>query len=251
MLADMGCVVSHEASFPPPSKFPRPYARFRAAAAAVRAIFRFQYMCRRKREYLQSKSEKLDPTGKSAASTSEGLILVSTAASLPKVTFSAPLVSDFSRSISRSASSGIGRATGIPTAVSNIGIRSVSGSHSRTRTVPPFSSQSSLAKSQEPVSSGKHASTGHTKRSSPKQHEPVSIPHSGSNIPRKSSSHSTTGTQGESAKKSASSASAANGGVASKSSPSYSPQLLEYMEGLEQYQSRLNKTKPSSRHSAL
>ena len=245
MLADMGCVVSHEASFPPPSKFPRPYARFRAAGAAVRAVFRFQYMCRRKREYLQSKSEKLDPAGRSAASTSP--ILVSS--SLPKVTFSAPLASELGQSISRSSSTGIGRVMGIPTVLSNTGIRAMSGAHSGTKMVP---GRHSLAKGHDHADSAKHSVTGPAKHSPPKPHQHTSVPHLRSKIPR-NPSHSTAGSQGGSVKKSVSSASAGKEGVGLRSpsmSQAYSPQILEYMEGLERYQSRLSKTKPSSPRTA-
>lgn len=226
MLADMGCVVSHESSFPPPSRYPRPYARFRAVGAAVRAVFRFRYMCRRKREYLQSKTEKLDPTGKITASSSEGTILVSS--SLPKVTFSAPLASELGRSIGQSASSEIGMVTGIPTAVSNIGIRS--GSHSRTRM------------GQDYYGHGKgDPSTGSAKLStkrSPKSRQHTSIPKF---VAKRPSSEAIIG--GEAG------TSASHLATSKPSSMSlYGPQLTEYMEGLERYQSRLSKTKPSPPH---
>lgn len=63
MMSDMGAPISAGPSFPPPSKYPRPYARFRAIAAAVRATIRFRYICRRKSEYLQSKMVKINSLG--------------------------------------------------------------------------------------------------------------------------------------------------------------------------------------------
>jgi hypothetical protein len=216
MLADMGCVVSHEASFPPPSKFPRPYARFRAAGAAVRAVFRFQYMCRRKREYLQSKSDKLDPAGKTTSS--EGQILISS--SLPRVTFSAPLASELGQSNSRTSSSTVHKATGIPTSVSNIGIRSMSLSHSGAR-MAPISSNHSFSKHREVPGSASRSIPGRKQR---QEAHPVSS---------KPSSHSTKGV------KKGTLADTGRG----TSKPSTSPEAQLYMEGLDP-RYRLSNTKP-------
>jgi len=59
-MADMGAPMLVNRTYPPPSKYPRPYARFRAVGAAVCAAIRFRYICRRKTEYLQSKRDKMN-----------------------------------------------------------------------------------------------------------------------------------------------------------------------------------------------
>ena len=58
MMADMGAPVDSGLKLPY-SKFPRPYARFRAIGCVVVATLRFQYVRRKKLQYLNSRVSKL------------------------------------------------------------------------------------------------------------------------------------------------------------------------------------------------
>ena len=58
MMADMGAPVDSGPKVPH-SKFPRPYARFRAIGCVVVATLRFQYVRRKKLQYLKSRVSKL------------------------------------------------------------------------------------------------------------------------------------------------------------------------------------------------
>lgn len=58
MMADMGAPVDSGPKLPY-SKFPRPYARFRAIGCVVVATLRFQYVRRKKLQYLKSRVSKL------------------------------------------------------------------------------------------------------------------------------------------------------------------------------------------------
>ena len=58
MMADMGAPVDF-GSKPPHSKYPRPYARFRAIGCVVVATLRFQFVRKRKLHYLRSKVSRL------------------------------------------------------------------------------------------------------------------------------------------------------------------------------------------------
>ena len=134
MLADMGAPINPGPVFPPPSRFSRPYARFRAVGAAVRAVFRFRYMCRRKRDYLQSKVDKLNLPLKLNESSSRGLLgdvpptnVPIIADSVPHVTTSAPIPGK---------TSGIALATGIPTVLSGFGVGSLPQVNLRTQSEP-------------------------------------------------------------------------------------------------------------------
>ena len=62
MLADMGVVINNDKMHLPSSKYPRPYARFKAVIVTVLATFRFHYIIRRKSQYLQSKIDKYGGT---------------------------------------------------------------------------------------------------------------------------------------------------------------------------------------------
>lgn len=254
MLADMGVVMHPEPTFPPPSNYPRPYARFRAVGAVVRAVFRFRYVCRRKREYLQSKSERLSPAPKLLGVEGKPLPPVG----LPRVTFSAPVVSTVSRNSDCTPGLGIRTAARIPTAVSDEGV--VSRLHSRTKTAPASSvtvlkerqGQADTAKTRGGFAAAKQGTT--TKRTSQKPHQQTARSHSthpkshsGSNIPKWSPLHALPRKGSSAGKLKASSAKTGGGGV-SEPFPchhDYDPQLLEYMEGLERYRSRLSNGKPS------
>lgn len=265
MLADMGAPIHVAPEFPPPSKYPRPFARFRAAGAAVRAVFRFRYMCRRKREYLQGKSEKLNPlsTFHGVAGSGSGLGLAPSL-SFPRVTFSAPVVSE-SVGGAISASSEIHVAPGIPTAVSGIGMRPVLKLHSRTK--PPSASEPSSSVARKQLG-GSGFPTKQERKPAPRPQKTVS--HSGSKIPNKlsfpvprrsASSHSRPKISKKPSSFSSPKPTVGEGqstdlkvpaqgikeGSASKLLSSaipqeYDPQLLEYMEGLERYRTRLSKT---------
>lgn len=58
MMADMGAPVDSGPKVPY-SKFPRPYARFRAIGCVVVATLRFQYVRKKKLQYLKSRVNKL------------------------------------------------------------------------------------------------------------------------------------------------------------------------------------------------
>lgn len=259
MLADMGAVMHPEPTFPPPSNYPRPYARFRAVGAVVRAVFRFRYVCRRKREYLQSKSEKLGPAspklsllgavveGKPHASGGHPSRVVTFSPAPPPVLHVAGTTCTVSVNHSdRSSSAGLGIGTSarIPMAVSNEGVLSQSRSRAKTA---PASSLSSTALNAAKTRGGFASS----KRPAQKPHQQTAHSHStqpgsrsGSNIPKWSplALHSL---PGKGKLKASSAKSGGRGGVLPHRHD-YDPQLLEYMEGLERYQSRLSNGKPSN-----
>lgn len=259
-------------------------------------------MCRRKREYLQAKSEKLSapPTSCLTDSATRGTTFVPLA-SVPHVTFSAPIVtesergqtfplpvinetrgsvehtlrgppgvSESSRSVSQSASSDIRVATGIPTVLSGIGTKSMQlQSHSRTKTPPTKGvSKSVKQRSSQPlmdnVTKSKSFSTSKQQKTKLSPRQQASASHSGSKLP--STSHSGSkihknpslpishkppakeNLQGHGVKGSTLSAKFRGDPTSDFLSTAvpegYDPQLLEYMEGLERYRTRLSKTKP-------
>ena len=250
MLADMGAPINPEPVFPPPSNYPRPFARFRAVAAVVRATFRFRYVCRRKRDYLQAKSDRLHPTLQlQPRGLRNSHREVAPSISLPRVTFSASVVSESGASLSQSASSaGIHLASRIPTATSSIGIKTAVQSHSRTNVAPASSKSTSPSKKQSSLTSdskSKRVAAMKMKLSPQKPHHHASLSHSGSKVSKVSP------TRKDEQKRSGDvTASARDGELASEflsaalpQAGDYDPQLLEYMEGLERYRTRLNKTR--------
>lgn len=250
MLAEMGAPINPEPVFPPPSRYPRPYARFRAVAAAVRATFRFRYICRRKREYLQAKSERLHPILQpQPRGLSNTYREVAPSISLPRVTFSAPVVSESGASISPSATStGIHLATRIPTATSIIGIKPAVQSHSRTtpnQSTSPSKKRSPLASD----SQSKKVTAVNTKLSPQKPQHQVPPSHSGSKVSKKVSP-TRKDDWIKSGQWSGGATASMQEGLASEfisttlpQAGGYDPQLVEYMEGLERYRTRLSKTR--------
>ncbi len=251
MLAEMGAPINPEPVFPPPSKFPRPFARFRAVAAAVRATFRFRYICRRKREYLQVKSDRLHPIlPLQPRELQKSHHEVAPSISLPRVTFSAPVMSDSGATLSQSAASaGIHLTTRIPTATSGIGIKPVVQSHSRTKIASTSQSTSPPTKKQLPSTSDKKAAATKTKLSPKNSQRHVPMSHSRSKISKVSPTRK--GDQRKSGWGSGGVMAHVQEGLASEFLSSalpqgagdYDPQLLEYMEGLERYRTRLSKTR--------
>ncbi len=255
MLADMGAPIHPGPVFPPPSKYPRPYARFRAAAAAVRATFRFRYLTRRKREYLESKSDKLNP--RPVASERSGL--GPSSFSVPHVTSSAPIISESHRITSHSIPSGISYVSHIPTALSNTSMRPMQQSHAAdplSRRKERSSKPSSIARlsnskpmdshktkpggNQSPIKQPKAGLQPHKLR----QHV-VSLPH---RVPKKSAlPKSMKENRNKNSKPGSLKTTKASTPPPSAEALTYDPQLLQYMEGLERVQTRLDKTKFVSR----
>ncbi len=240
MLAEMGVPINPEPVFPPPSNYPRPYARFRAVAAAVRATFRFRYICRRKREYLQSKTDKLHPTLQlQPRGLRDSHREVPPSISQPRVTFSAPVVSESRASLSQSASSaGIYLATRIPTATSSIRIKPAVQSDSRTNTQHIATS---------PNNKKRPSLTSHAKATTKPELSPSK---SSSQSKPKVTIVSPCGKEDEQRKSGRGSVAYSQGGLSSDflstglhQAGNYDPQLLEYMEGLERYKTRLSKTR--------
>lgn len=66
MMADMGAPMESAMNKPHCTRYSRPYARFRVVGRVVLATLRFQYVRRRKIEYLQAKMNKLSPSPSNA-----------------------------------------------------------------------------------------------------------------------------------------------------------------------------------------
>lgn len=242
-------------------------------------------MCKRKRDYLEAKSEKF--SAKSASGKDAGGVSSAVVGVPPRVTFSAPEVSGkpvlrlhalpkTTKSskpgqstsppkmsgqgiplTSQSGSSKIHMASGIPTVLSNIGTKSMqhSQSHSKTKTTPPSvmtGARGTMATGKS-VDAAKSHSTGKSasKPSKTKASPPASRnkPTSGGKLHKKPQATHKEDVRVGGVKRDKASLSRFGGDLSSdylsRAAPEgYDPQLLEYMEGLERYRTRLSKTKP-------
>ena len=247
-------------------------------------------MCKRKRDYLEAKSEKFCTKSTSAGNETGGV--TSAAVGVPRVTFSAPVVSEGrggkpvlqlhplpkasrssktiskpgqsssppeiprqgARLVSQSGSSQIHAASGIPAVLSNYGTKSMqhSQSHSKNRTTPPSATASVRRAKGNSADAAKSRSTGksasRTKVSPPSKSTSETKPHKKPYSPQAARKEDAPVGMGG-AKRDVVSSSRLGGESSSDylsraASEGYDPQLLEYMEGLERYQTRLSKTKP-------
>ena len=237
MMADMGAPVDSGPKMPF-SKFPRPYARFRAVGCVVVATLRFQYVRRKKLQYLKSKVAKLKQ--------SSGKV-----ADIPDAEGSTSGGDHLRRLLSQPHHSAIGMSHGIQTILSGPPpqprVRSsfphpqhalTSSSHllarnthaSSTTSFPSVSQTSSKPRSVSTTSSQQHSKAptkGHISSStSSKQHGSKGTRSLASKAPPlQLPSHSSSGT------------------VTGFRGRGDDPQLVAYIEGLERLQARLSNTK--------
>ena len=270
MLADMGAPVNTGPVFPPPSRYSRPYARFRAIVAVVRATLRFRYVCKRKRDYLQAKVEKLNlrpihssdlylrpKVSKTDGSQQKPVIMSydvmpSTSVGIPQMTtISGPVINESRKIDGQSVPSEIGLATGIPTIPSGIGFKSHLQSRSRTAATSGGNVQARNRRSSKPSGSvhtmkkSKGANSASKVTSKTYRHIPVS--HSGSKILKQSSLPAKHNPKSKENMKSRANLSRpaklrgpSSGHLSSVAPSLLDPQLLEYMEGLERLRTRLS-----------
>ena len=240
MMADMGAPVDSRPKTPF-SKFPRPYARFRAVGCVVVATLRFQYVRRKKLHYLKSKAAKLQQSSAKVAD-------------IPPVEGSRSRGDDLKRLQSHSQHSAIGMSHGIQTVLSG--------------PPPQPRVRSSFPYPQHAITSGSRLSASNTHPVAPSSTTSFPSVSQTSSKPRSASTtssqqHSKAPTKGQISNSSSSKQHGSKGtrSLVSKAPPfqlpSHSssstvtgfrgrgddPQLVAYIEGLERLQARLSKTK--------
>lgn len=219
MMADMGAPVDFTPKVPY-SRYPRPYARFRAIGCVVIATLRIQFLRRRKLHHLRSKISRISTS--------------------PKLTSASP-IADITQSHTSPQPPGINPSRGIQSVLSSAPQRSPvahpspypSASTSLLGGVPPSLSGSHTA---APPPTRKTGNFTHASKSSPSpsQKFPNSKHPAGSG--KKTHRSSPRGKEGPLAH-------SAHG--ASVTSSREDPQLSAYVRGLERLQARLSKTKHS------
>ncbi len=262
LMADMGAPVEPSVSRLPRSKYPRAYARFRAAVSAVIATLRFQYMRKRKLQYLRNKVGKI--------SSSLGRLTPLVQEGTPRRVELVPEPSIMAGTDSSVSVSGIGMSSGIQGVLSNqprvTGLLS-SQLHQQQLTSPPLQASTSASSSHIPrfTGSGRKPPLG-VPSTSPRQglHAHSRLPplsHLGTDSQKRSSSGARHKAKPSSkavtsrptmASEAASSTTSGTGrGTASqlplKGEQSYEagddPHLMAYIKGLERLQTRLRTTK--------
>ena len=188
---------------PPLSKYPRPYAKFRAVGCVVRATLRFQYMRRRKLQHLRAKVSKMSSSHKVDPCTVESPVL-----GLLQATDSKP----------------IGVSPGIQTVLS---------APLRKSGLPPSP--------QEPFSTTTTSSAVRTARKQPHS-SPPKLKLSSTGQRSTDSKHSTSGGHSKPAK-SQPIVSGTGPQWGGRHEATDDPQLVAYIKGLERLQARLSKTK--------
>ena len=230
MMADMGAPVEVTSFKVPRSKASRPYIRFRTIGRVVLATLRFQYVRRRKIEYLQAKISKLSPSP--SVVTTFGFSppqAVAPSHSKEHVhSHKQPLLPPPSHfpSVSASAShpfsSDTGHATLLPPTIAPTATAS---HHSSPSTKMPKAYADSKSK---PTKKSEGSSSKYRHMLSQKQHQPSSLPKTLKHDQRQSVKH-------------AGRLSLPSSGAVPDSSSD--PQLMAYIKGLEKLQARLSKTK--------
>lgn len=264
MMADMGAPVDLNCH-PPKSKYPRGYARFKAAGCAIVATFRFQYILKRKMHHLRSHINKLQRLAqKSSPAHVRGVLSASTAttlASKENVSPGAAIDEDITDTAIRKPSV-IGVFTGIETApsgfVANISQPSTSRVFSQTGTALQSSSvqfyprvtttsQYNNPSSRTPDShSGSHSSRSgfpylHSVVKPLQQHQETHSPQmkksKRSKVSPSRNEHTSTTTYSSTQKQKPST----NSPVMSHVDSSQDPHLVAYIKGLEKLKARLSK----------